>query len=529
MGRFKEFIPKSWEIITHFSPSNLKKDLFAGLTVGLLTVPVAMGFAIASGLSPDKGIFTAIIAGFLISLLGGSRVQIGGPTGAFVVVIYGIVKKTGYEGLCASAFIAAILLIIFGLCRFGSLIKYIPHPLVLGFTSALGFLLMFNQIKDVLGLSLSEWPADFVDKSLLYIKNVHSFDPSSVILSIFVLVMVIILRKCFPSYPWGIIAICAGTIFHMLIGSTSPTIFSRFGFLPKALPSFSFPSFRGDFLHLKTIFLNGLSIAFLAAIESLLCAVVADHAIKDKHKPNIELIAQGLANGASVCLGGMPATGAIARTALNIRSGACSPLAGIIHAVVVFLVLYFFSHLISHIPLACLAVILLFVGFSMINCKEVRLLFSYASKEDKTVFFLTFLLTVFIDLNIAICVGVSIASLLTLRSVAREVKVSFEQKENRYRICEWEGPLFFASCDRLLMEHGHDHQFEILILKLDKVDFIDATGQEALKALADQCKRKNQKLYLFDIHRKHAHLWSYWDPYKHVYIGDDLAQLSCYF
>lgn len=340
---FREFIPKSYLYLrAGYSASHLKKDLVAGITVGMIALPLAMALAIASGVAPERGLFTAIIAGFLISALGGSRVQIGGPTGAFVVVIYDIIQRTGYEGLAISTLIAAVLLILLGLFRVGSWVKFVPHPLIAGFTTGLAVLIFSSQIKDFFGLQIEKLPAHFMEKWISYAHAVSTFDGATFLLSGATLTIILCSRRWMPKIPWGILSIVIATIGTALFHLPVETILSKFGEVPSSLPMPALPSFSLFSERPSEIVMDAITITLLGAIESLLSAVIADGMIKGTHKSNCELVGQGIANFFSILFGGVPATGAIARTVTNIKTGAQTPVAGMVHAVTVLVMILFF-------------------------------------------------------------------------------------------------------------------------------------------------------------------------------------------
>jgi sulfate permease, SulP family len=406
-----DFIPKSAICLFKepYSLSTFCRDLQAGVTVGVIALPLAMAFAIASGVSPEKGIFTAIIAGFLISLFGGSRVQIGGPTGAFVVVVYGIIAREGYAGLIAATLLAGALLIVMGLCRMGTLIKYVPHPLITGFTSGIAVIIFSSQVKDFLGLKISQVPADFISKWGILFKALPTADPMTFGVGAGTLATLLLIRRFIPSIPWGVASIAIATGISWAFHFPVETIVSRFGDIPRLLPFPTLPVLPTTFAEWYRLVPDAVTIALLAGIESLLSAVVADGMIGGKHKPNCELIAQGIANLGSCLFGGIPATGAIARTATNIKTGGKTPLAGMTHAAVLFLMILALAPVVGKIPMAALSAVLVMVAWNMSEIAHFRHLLK-ASLADVTVLLSTFLLTVFVDLTVAVVGGVVIAA-----------------------------------------------------------------------------------------------------------------------
>lgn len=523
-SKFHEFIPKSYLYLRNgYRFSTFKKDLLAGLTVGIIALPLAMAFAIASNVGPERGLYTAIIAGFLVSVLGGSRIQIGGPTGAFVVIVYGIIQRTGYEGLCMSMVIAAFILILFGIFRIGSWIKYVPNPLITGFTTGIAVIIFSTQIKDFFGLSMGTPPADFVEKWIAYFKAFSTVDPLTLFLATGTLGTILLIRRFTPWLPWGICAIVLTTAICMLFHLPVETIQSRFGEIPRSLPLPSLPCLSIQADKFKEIFIDGITIAFLGAVESLLSAVIGDGMIGGRHRSNCELIAQGVANFGSVMFGGIPATGAIARTAANVKTGAQTPVAGMIHACVLFLILYCFAPIVSQIPLAALAAILVMVSWNMSEIGHfIRLL--KAPQGDCIVLLAAFLLTIFIDITVAISVGMILASFLfmkrmsqtskaiSLSQIFQENTVDFPEKMDPndiskkviprgVEVYEIQGPFFFGAANMLrdilstitLMP-------KVFILRMRFVPMIDASGMYGIEEFYNQCKKKGVILFLSGVH-----------------------------
>lgn len=520
---FQEFIPKSYLYLrSGYSFSTFKKDLVAGITVGVIALPLAMAFAISSGVSPERGLTTAIIAGFLISALGGSRIQIGGPTGAFVVLVFDIVQRNGYEGLAVSTLIASVLLIFLGLCRLGSCIKYIPHPLVTGFTSGIAVIIFSSQIRDFLGLDMKTVPADFLEKWMAYAQALGSAHPTSCLMGFGTLFLIVLIRRYAPKLPWGITSIIVSTFFYYLFQLPVETIASRFGEIPHSIPAPVWPSFhviQGKELEFLR---DGLSIAFLGGIESLLSAVIGDGMIGGRHKSNCELLGQGIANFFSVLFGGIPATGAIARTAANVKTGAQTPLAGMIHALTLFLIVFFLAPLVSHIPLASLAAVLIMVAWNMSESEHFIHLLK-APKSDVIVLLTSFLLTVFVDITTAIAVGMVLASFFfmsRMKNFSRTVslKDSFEEKNDEFpersdvqsievkkvpksiEVYEIQGPFFFGAADMLKdLLVGLEKPPKVFILRLRQATFIDASGMHALKEFYQKCQKEKATLILCEL------------------------------
>lgn len=523
-SKFHEFIPKSYLYLRNgYKFSTFKKDLLAGLTVGIIALPLAMAFAIASGVDPERGLYTAIIAGFLISALGGSRVQIGGPTGAFVIIIYGIVQRTGYSGLCMSMLIAALILILLGIFRIGSWIKYVPNPLITGFTTGIAVIIFSTQIKDFFGLHMETPPAEFIEKWISYFKAFPTFDPVTLSLALGTLGIILLIRRFAPWLPWGISAIVLATAIYLLFHLPVETIQSRFGEIPRSLPLPSIPCFSIPGDKFKEIFIDGITIAFLGAIESLLSAVIGDGMIGGRHRSNCELVAQGIANFGAVIFGGIPATGAIARTAANVKTGAQTPIAGMIHALVLFLILFYLAPIVSQIPLAALSAVLVMVSWNMSEMGHFTRLLK-APQSDRLVLLTAFLLTVFVDITVAISVGMILASFLfmkrmsqmskavSLSQIFQESAVDFPEKMDPndiskkvvprgVEVYEIQGPLFFGAANMLRdLLNNITTTPKVFILRMRFVPMIDASGMYGIEEFHNQCKKKNIVLFLSGVH-----------------------------
>ena len=521
MQRWREFIPKSYLYLKQgYTWQIFRKDLFAGLTVGVIALPLAMAFGIASGVGPEQGLFTAIVAGFLISALGGSRVQVGGPTGAFVVIVYGIVQRNGYEGLAVCTLIAALMLVIMALCRIGSWIKYIPHPLVTGFTTGIAFIIFSSQIKDFFGLEMGQVPADFSEQWIGYFRALPTFQWPTLALGAGTLFLILLVRRFLPKVPWGIIAIVAATIAALFLDLPVHTIQTKFGDLPRTLPFPSFPSLHIPDGKLQEYLFDALAIAFLGAIESLLSCVIADGMIGGRHKSNSELLGQGIANFFSVIFGGIPATGAIARTAANVRTGAQTPVAGMIHAVVLFLIILILAPLASKIPLCALAAVLIMVSWNMSEIPHfIQLLRAPAS--DRAILLTAFLLTVFVNITFAIAVGMIIASFVFMKRMSKISSIQlakiFKEGEAEFpersdpdsisnkeipsgvEVFEIDGPFFFGAADILQDIMGRPFP-QVYILRMRHVPLIDASGMHALREFHKRCLNANTKLLLSGVH-----------------------------
>jgi SulP family sulfate permease len=525
---FHEFIPKSYLYLRKgYRLSTFRKDLLAGITVGIIALPLAMAFAIASGTTPERGLFTAIIAGFLISALGGSRIQIGGPTGAFVVIIYDIIQRTGYEGLAVSTLIASALLIGFAIFRLGSWIKYVPHSLVIGFTSGIALLIFSSQMKDFFGLNMGVPPADFIEKWRAYFSVAGSIHLPTLILSGGTLAAIILIRKLIPKLPWGITAIVLATLLSYFYEMPVETIHSKFGQIPNQLPFPSLPSLAGLEGKFSELFMDGIAIAFLAGIESLLSAVIGDGMMGSRHKSNCELAAQGIANFASILFGGIPATGAIARTAANVKTGGQTPMAGMIHALTLFIIILFLAPVVSLIPLGALSAVLVMVAWNMSEAGHFIHLLK-APKEDVAILLTAFLLTVLVDITVAIILGMILASFLFMKRMSElsktvPLKKLFESKEEEFpekedpeaiskkkipdgvEVYEIEGPFFFGTADILKdLLVNLEKPPEVFILRMRKVPIIDASGMNSIQEFYEKCKRSHTKLFLSGVHGQAA-------------------------
>jgi sulfate permease, SulP family len=524
------WLPASVQALRGYSVSSFVHDLIAGLTVGLVALPLAMAFAIASGLSPQAGIYCAIVTGFLISAFGGSRFQIGGPTGAFVVVVAGIVAEHGVSGLFMCTMMAGVILVILGATGMGTAVKYLPRPVVVGFTNGIAVLIASTQIKDFLGLQMAEVPAEFGARMSAYATHLNTIAPVAAMLACSALVLMIVLKQALPKVPGTIVALIGGTVAVVIAGLDVETIGSRFGGIPSGLPTAILPKFEPALI--PVLIRPALTVALLGAIESLMSAVVADRMGGDKHNPNTELIAQGVANVASPIFGGLPATGAIARTATSIRSGARTPVAGMVHALVLLLVLLIAAPLARFIPMAVLAAILLIVSYNMGEWHEIPKLLRL-SKTDISVWLVTFALTVFADLTLAVEVGMVLAALLFIRRVAGTTTVSMVTPEyvesGRAHILQDKrippyvavfrihGPFLFGGTDKIsvITERLRDLP-PVVIVRLRNMTAIDATGIRALEDLADQLRTSGRTLLLCGALEQPAALMRAADFHRHL-------------
>ncbi len=499
LKKYHEFIPKSFVVLKHYTWGLLKKDFIAGITVGIVSLPLGMAFAMASGVSPEKGLFTAIVAGFLISLLSGSRVQIGGPTGAFVLVVYNIVERHGYDGLALATLIAGGLLIVMGVFKLGTLIKFVPHPLIIGFTTGIAVVVFSLQIKELFGLHMEYVPVQFVDKWKAYFQAFPSFDKLTTCVGLGTVAFIFALRRWAPSIPWGVAGIIVATavcaIFHLPVA----TVASRFGELPHSLPM---PSFHFDYTRALDVLPDAITIALLAGIESLLSAVIADGLTGGRHKPNIELIGQGVANIGSVIFGGIPATAAIARTATNIKTGAQTPIAGMMSATVVLVLLWSCSTLVGGIPLVALSAILIAVAWQMSELPHFIKL-TRTSKGDVAILATSFLLTVLLDLTVAVEVGMLMAAFFFMKQMS-DLKhvISLEKKipEQDIEVYKLRGPFFFGVTDRLksiMMQM--EAPPKTIIIRMKHVPVIDATALQTLREMHLRFESKGSKLILVEV------------------------------
>lgn len=518
------FIPVSWSVLREgYAFGDFKKDLIAGMTVGLVALPLAIAFAIASGVSPEQGICTAIVAGFLMALLGGSRFQIGGPTGAFVVIIYAIMQRQGYEGLVFVTLLAGAFLLIAAFSRLGNLIKYIPYPLVTGFTTGIAAIVFSSQMKDFFGLKMGEVPAEFIPKWGALFSALPTFDPTTLLVSLGTLGLIIFIRRVAPVIPWGIASVAMATLVTWGFDLPIDTIESRFGELSRSFPFPSLPKFSLSFAAWPDLFSDAFTIAFLAGVESLLSAVVADGMAGTRHKSNCELLAQGVANIGSVIFGGIPATGAIARTATNVKAGARTPVAGMIHAITLLLILLIFAPVVSKIPFAALAAVLVMVAWNMSELEHFRHLFR-APLGDVAVLLSTFLLTMLVDLTVAVEVGMVLASFLFMKrigtisgiiSILEKGEASGEgdlremmqiKPPQGTEIYEIQGPFLFGIADSLRdILSNLELPPKVFILRMKSVPIIDASGMHALREFYYKCQRQRTTLLLSEVQPKVHH------------------------
>jgi SulP family sulfate permease len=506
------FRPKLIDTLKNYTLAQFYKDAVAGVIVGIVALPLAIAFAIASGVSPEKGIFTAIIAGLTISALGGSRVQIGGPTGAFIVIVYGIVQQFGISGLVIATFIAGILLIIMGLAKLGNTIKYIPYPLIIGFTTGIAVIIFSSEVKDFLGLQMGSVPADFISKWQDYARHLSSVNLYALFIGIFTLLVLLLWPKITHKIPGSLIAIVISTwvvwFFHLPV----ETIGSRFGAIPSSLPHPVIPGV--SLATVQQLIRPAFTIALLGSIESLLSAVVADGMIGGNHRSNTELIAQGFANICSSIFGGIPATGAIARTATNVKNGGRTPIAGIIHAITLLLIMLFVGKWAALIPMATLAGVLIVVAWNMSELENFIAVFK-GSKSDAAVLLTTFGLTVLVDLTVAIEIGMILAAFLFMRKMMQSSSVqqavfSADQLPDQelnpdiipvgVDVFEIKGPLFFGAAYKFKdAMKVLEKPARVLIIRMGNVPVIDATGIRILRDVHQEVKKKGTKLILSEV------------------------------
>lgn len=519
--RWHLFVPKTYTVLRQgYGLTDLRADMVAGLTVAIVALPLAMALAIASGAGPDKGLITAVVAGFLISALGGSRFQIGGPTGAFVVVVFNVIAQHGYDGLLLATLMAGAMLVVAGLIGLGTYIKYVPQPAVTGFTAGIAVIIFSSQIKDFLGLAMPQVPVEFFEKWLAVFEHLDTLDIATTLLAAASLAGIAVFRRLAPKAPGFLIVVAAGAVACWALGLPVDTIGSRFGEIPRSLPAPALPDI--SLARVRELLPSAFTIAFLAGVESLLSALVADGMTGRRHRSNCELMAQGVANTASALFGGLPATGAIARTATNIRSGARSPVAGMLHAVFLLLFMLLLAPLAAHVPLASLAAVLMVVAWNMSEVDSFRRLLR-ATPGERAVLLVTFGLTVAVDLTVAIEVGVVLAAFLFMHRMSQVVQIQthtdliqadvdditapntapytlradLPEGVESFQIT---GPFFFGVANRLgevLDQIARSPK--VFILRMCQVPLLDATGAQALAEFAGRCRRHGTFLILTGV------------------------------
>ncbi len=511
------FKPKLFVLLPSISKDQFLKDITAGILVGIVALPLAIAFGIASGVSPEKGLITAVIGGFIVSFIGGSRVQIGGPTGAFIIIVYGIVQQYGINGLMIATIMAGVILVIMGFAQFGSIIKFIPYPVIVGFTSGIAVVIFSSQVNDFFGLNIENVPADFIEKWSEYFKNFSSINYETFLIGVTSLLIIIFWSRISKRIPGSIVAIIVTTIIVQVFNLDVATIESRFGSIPSSIPSPTVPEI--DLVTIKALILPATTIAILAAIEALLSAVVSDGMIGGKHKSNMELVANGIANIFSPLFGGIPVTGAIARTATNIKNGGRTPIAGIVHALTLLLIMIFLGHLAMLIPMATLAAVLIIVAYNMSEHHIFRRLLK-SPRSDVIVLLTTFFLTVIFDLTIAIEVGMVLAVILFMKRMASVSNIDVIKRELKdvdefvdtnsiqtkvipegVEVYEINGPFFFGAASKFkeIMQRIENPP-KVMILRMRNVQAIDATGLNLLSQILRDNEKSNTRLILSGVH-----------------------------
>ena len=519
MSSFKYIKPKFFSVMKNYTREQFIKDIIAGLIVAIIALPLSIALAIASGVNPEQGLYTAIIAGFFISFLGGSRVQIGGPTAAFVVIIYGIIAEHGIPGLIIATLLAGVMLILMGLFHFGDLIKFIPKTITIGFTLGIAIGIVVGQIKDFLGLNMGAVPAEFLTKLVAYSHNLGSINYITLAIGILALLIQIFWSKVSKKIHGSLVAIIVTTLLVAIFKLPVKTIGDLYT-IKAGLPSFSMPVL--SFSLVREMILPAFTIAMLAAIESLLSAVVSDGMIGSKHKSNAELVGQGVGNILSALFGGIPATGAIARTAANVKNGGRTPVAGMVHALTLLLILLFLMPYASYIPMSCLAAILIIVGYNMSGWRTFVRIIKTAPKSDIAVLIITFLLTLFFDLVIAIEFGMVLAAFLFLKRMSdiAEVRqwtyigssedeklsedIDLKYVPKNTIVYEVFGALFFGAAN-VFTSFKHEEGKNVLILRMRNVPVMDISGVEALEEILETCKKRNLTLILSHVNEQPYH------------------------
>lgn len=516
----KDFVPKIYSLLSKgYTRETFVSDLTAGVIVGIVALPLAIAFAIASGVKPEQGLYAAIVAGFFVAALSGSRAQVSGPTGAFIVIIYGIVQQYGYDGLAVATLLAGVFLVVLGILRFGILLRFIPYSLTIGFTTGIAIIIFSSQINDLLGLGIAKVPAGFVDKWFVYAENISKVNPYSFVIGAVSLIFIIVWGRFDLKIPGSLIAIVIGTVVVYYFNLPVETIGSKFGSVPNSLPEPRMPEISWQVF--TQMFSPAFTIAMLAAIESLLSAVVADGMMGSRHRSNMELVSQGVGNIISPIFMGIPVTGAIARTATNIKSGAKTPVAAIIHGIVILVTMLLFADLASLIPLPVLAAILIYVAWNM---SELHAFFRTlkGTGADKLILLNTFLLTLFIDLTVAIEVGLVLAALTFIKKMSDVTQTNIvtqsfhlpDEGEDKLtttslpvprnvEIFEIYGTLFFGAVDQFRDTiRGMNKKPEILVLEVSKLLVIDGSGLKAIEDLVDDLRREGTSLVISGIHKQ---------------------------
>lgn len=510
--------PKFFSVMKNYTLQQFQKDVMSGIIVAIIALPLSIALAISSGVNPEQGIYTAIVAGFIISFLGGSRVQIGGPTGAFMVIVFGIVMEYGYTGLVIATILGGLLMILFGLLKLGSVIKYIPYPITIGFTTGIAITIFTSQVKDFLGLEITSMPGEFIEKWIVYFEHLCSINFYAVGLGILSMFIILLIPKLTSKVPGALVAVLVTSFLAIIFNLSVPTIGSTFGTLSSSLPPFHLPNIT--ITDIKIYFEPALIIALLGSIESLLSAVVSDGMIGSKHRSNMELVAQGTANIASGLFGGIPATGAIARTMANIKNGGRTPIAGMVHSITLLIILVLFMPYASYIPLSSLAAILIIVAYNMSEIREYKILFK-SPKSDVIVLMVTLLITVLIDLVVAIEIGMVLAVFLFMKRMADvtqintksldaseddDITFNFDQEKHKFEadkevlIYEINGPFFFGAADKFIDTINQIGQRnKLIIIGLKHVPVMDGTALHGFRKLLHSCQKHNIKVYVTGI------------------------------
>ncbi len=523
MSNVSKLKPKLFSVMKHYSKERFFQDITSGIIVAIIALPLSIALAIASGVSPEKGLHTAIIAGFLISLFGGSRVQIGGPTGAFMLIVFGIVSQFGVDGLIIATFLAGLIMILMGLMKLGNIIKFIPYPITTGFTSGIAIVIFSSQIKDFFGLRIGEVPVEFLDKWEFYFKSFNTLNIETTLIGVLAILLIIFWPRVNRKIPGALIALIVTAIIVKFFNLEVATVGTKFGELSSALPKAQLPNITLD--KIRLLLAPALTIAILGSIESLLSAVVSDGMIGSKHRSNMELIAQGIANMASGLFGGIPATGAIARTVANIKNGGRTPIAGMVHAVTLLLIMIIFMPLAKMIPLTSLAAVLIVVAYNMSEWREFKELFK-SPKSDVIVLLATFLITVIIDLVKAVEIGIVLASFLFIKRMSEVSSFNItkmdasEESDNgtnfdfikeskkiqttdRIQIYEINGPFFFGAADKFLEAiNSLGSRTDILVIRMRYVPMMDATALHAFKRMINMCNNKKIKILISGINEQ---------------------------
>lgn len=535
-----DYMPKSINVISQgYSFDNFRRDCISGLTVSIVSLPLAMALAIASGLSPAQGLYTAIVAGFIIALFGGSRYQIGGPTGAFAILVLEVLQGYGYNGLIASMLLTGVILIFAGLCKLGSYIKYIPYPVVVGFTAGIGLTLITSQIKDLFGMNLDSLPKGFTDKWVVYITNLPASNLYSALISAVSLALYIFIRKFTPKIPVYLAILVVTTLLAVGLNLPVETIGSKYGDLPKTLPMPQLPELSFELF--RSVFASALTVAFLAAVESLLSAKVVDSMSGDAHNPNAELIGEGLANIGSAFFMGLPATGAIARTATNYRANAYSPVSGMMQSVFLFAFMFCLSPLVKYIPLSALALILVIIGWNMLNLDKMWRLCK-SQPGDRYTLIVTVLLTVLVNLSAAIAVGFIMAAVIFMHRMSKEielanmedmvqdinVEVAQDLSDKKIVVVRVAGPLFFGVVSEISQFFRNiESRPNVIIIRMGHVSMIDASGANLIVEFIKKMHKNHTKVIISNIKTQPKRILHQAFANAHIQLSD-IATASNY-